>query len=392
MRVRPLVRPSCRSSSSTRASCRISRRGSAPPSCTARRRRPDHRGVRIRCAPACGGLSHGRSGRSAANAMATDWTATVIIALVALGGSLYLTAAAMRWLKRRAILDRPGARSLHSAPIPRGGGLALVPTVGLCWIVLAALGVAPPQSAAIAVVALALALLSFIDDLRSLPVILRLLGHVAAVILGISLLPADAPIFQGWLPPLLDRVATAAIWVWFVNLYNFMDGIDGIAGVETASLGIGVTLVATLAVAAGALGFLRWNWQPAKVFLGDSGSVPLGYLLGWLLLLLAGQGLWAAALILPLYYLADATITLVHRALRGERVWQAHRSHFYQRAAQSDGDHGAVSLIVLGGNIALIGLAVASVYAPLAALAGGAIVAAATLMALQRRSRRAPAP
>src|SRR5665213_2310192 len=373
MRVRPLVRPSCQSSSSTRASCRISRRGSAPPSCTARRRRPDHRGVRIRCAPACGGLSHGRSGRRAANAMATDWTATVIIALVALGGSLYLTAAAMRWLKRRAILDRPGARSLHKAPIPRGGGLALVPTVGLCWIVLAALGVAPPQSAAI-----------------------------AAVILGISLLPADAPIFQGWLPPLLDRVATAAIWVWFVNLYNFMDGIDGIAGVETASLGIGAALVATLAGAAGAppalaaaaaaLGFLRWNWQPAKVFLGDSGSVPLGYLLGWLLLLLAGQGLWAAALILPLYYLADATITLVHRALRGERVWQAHRSHFYQRAAQSDGDHGAVSLIVLGGNIALIGLAVASVYAPLAALAGGAIVAAATLMALQRRSRRAPAP
>lgn len=334
--------------------------------------------------------------------MATDWTATVIIALVALGGSLYLTAAAMRWLKRRAILDRPGARSLHSAPIPRGGGLALVPTVGLCWIVLAALGVAPPQSAAIAVVALALALLSFIDDLRSLPVILRLLGHVAAVILGISLLPADAPIFQGWLPPLLDRVAAAALWVWFVNLYNFMDGIDGIAGVETASLGIGAALVATLAGAAGAppalaaaaaaLGFLRWNWQPAKVFLGDSGSVPLGYLLGWLLLLLAGQGLWAAALILPLYYLADATITLVHRALRGERIWQAHRSHFYQRAAQPDGDHAAVSLIVLGGNIALIGLAVASVYAPLAALAGGAIVAAATLMALQRRSRRAPAP
>jgi len=333
--------------------------------------------------------------------MATDWTATVIIALVALGGSLYLTAAAMRWLKRRAILDRPGARSLHSAPIPRGGGLALVPTVGLCWIVLAALGVAPPQSAAIAVVALALALLSFVDDLRSLPVILRLLGHVAAVILGISLLPADAPIFQGWLPPLLDRVATAAIWVWFVNLYNFMDGIDGIAGVETASLGIGTALVATLAGAAGAppalaaaaaaLGFLRWNWQPAKVFLGDSGSVPLGYLLGWLLLLLAGQGLWAAALILPLYYLADATITLVHRALRGERVWQAHRSHFYQRAAQSDGDHAAVSLIVLGGNIALIGLAVASVYAPLAALADGAIVTAVTLMALQRRSRRAPA-
>src|SRR3546814_9909535 len=126
-------------------------------------------------------------------------------------------------------------------------------------------------------------------------------------------------------------------------------------------------------IAAAAAGFLWWNWHPAKVFLGDVGSVPLGFMLGWLLLGLAAAGHWAPALILPLYYLADATITLACRALRRERVWRAHREHFYQRAVQRGRSHATVSRAVFGVNACLAALALASLTAPWMALVAAEI-------------------
>ena len=109
-------------------------------------------------------------------------------------------------------------------------------------------------------------------------------------------------------------------------------------------------------LAGAAVGFLWWNWSPAKVFFGDVGSVPLGFLLGWLLLTLAGHGYWAAAIILPLYYLVDATLTLLERLARGEKIWEAHRSHYYQQAVQKGLSHAHVSRLILTGNVVLIGL------------------------------------
>jgi UDP-N-acetylmuramyl pentapeptide phosphotransferase/UDP-N-acetylglucosamine-1-phosphate transferase len=109
------------------------------------------------------------------------------------------------------------------------------------------------------------------------------------------------------------------------------------------------------AVAAAAAGFLVWNWAPARIFLGDVGSVPLGYLLGFLLLEQAARGHWKVAVILPLYFLADATITLLRRLSRGQRVWQAHRQHFYQRAVQRGLGHAAVVQRVIAADIVLIG-------------------------------------
>jgi UDP-N-acetylmuramyl pentapeptide phosphotransferase/UDP-N-acetylglucosamine-1-phosphate transferase len=111
------------------------------------------------------------------------------------------------------------------------------------------------------------------------------------------------------------------------------------------------------AAAAAALAFLRWNWQPARLFMGDVGSVPLGYLLGWLLLTLAGSGYWAQALILPLYFLADASWTLLRRLARGEKIWRPHREHFYQRAVQAGRSHAEVALRVMSADIVLIGAA-----------------------------------
>ena len=163
-------------------------------------------------------------------------------------------------------------------------------------------------------------------------------------------------------------------------------------------MGVGLFVVTTLAgtaavlgwlglaVAAAALGFLYWNWQPARIFLGDSGSVPLGFLIGWLCLALAATGQWAAAVILPLYYFADTSLTLARRLARGERVWQAHRTHFYQYAVQRGLGHAQVCTRVLGANLALVLLAAAAtLWSPWPALAAAALVVAATLVWLARR-------
>jgi UDP-N-acetylmuramyl pentapeptide phosphotransferase/UDP-N-acetylglucosamine-1-phosphate transferase len=118
--------------------------------------------------------------------------------------------------------------------------------------------------------------------------------------------------------------------------------------------------------------------------------VPLGFAAGWLLLLLASRGYWASALLLPLYYLADASLTLLRRIARGEPVWRAHKSHFYQRALAPDGDHAAVALWILAGNLCLVGAAVMAVWHPEPALALGAAITAALLLKLALRGRRAP--
>lgn len=283
------------------------------------------------------------------------------------------TAAVLRVLTRWRVLDRPGPRSSHVNPTPRGAGLAVVPVVAAGWIV-SAWAAAPDgapvvKAAALAVAALGLGALSFADDLRGLPVAVRLLCQGAVIGAMLALFPFAGGITGGALPPWAEAVATALAWLWFINLFNFMDGIDALAGVETASIGVGAAGVAVLAglgfapalmgaVAAGAAcGFLIWNRPPARIFLGDVGSIPLGFLLGWLLLDLAQRGQWAAAAIVPLYYLSDATLTLGRRAIRGARVWQAHREHFYQRAVQLGAGHGQVSLAVLTCNTCLIGLA-----------------------------------
>ncbi|MBU6506291.1 MAG: glycosyltransferase family 4 protein [Alphaproteobacteria bacterium] len=326
--------------------------------------------------------------------MGTNATVTGAIVLAAGFGSTILTAFTRDWLRRRAILDQPGERSSHATPVPRGAGLAVVLVLVIAWLGLTAWLPLPPDTVVIALLAFALALLSFVDDLRGLPVVVRLAAHFIAAVVALAFFPHDALVFQGLLPLPLDRTAAALLWVWFVNLYNFMDGIDGITGVETACIGLGVAIVSyaggrdlavpALVAVAVVLGFLRLNWQPASVFLGDAGSVPLGYVMGWLLLVLARHGLWAPALILPLYYLADATVTLARRARRGEALWRAHRDHFYQRALH-DNDHAAVALLVLAGDVGLAVLALLALARPLIAVCLAAILTAAMLVLFARR-------
>lgn len=303
-------------------------------------------------------------------------------------------------LRGAAVLDRPNERSLHQTPVPRGGGVAVVGAIALAWLLLMVAGLLAWGLSVVLLGALLLAAVSWRDDRRGLPPATRLAVQCVAVglVLAMVALLAAPMLLHQWLPWEFGAAAAALIWLWFINLFNFMDGIDGIAGSEAAAIGIGLVLFATIGggrdfslaalaapVAAAAIGFLVWNWAPARIFLGDVGSVPLGYLLGFLLLGVAADGHWKIALILPLYFLADATLTLFRRLLRGERVWRPHREHLYQRAVQRGLSHAAVVWRVNAANLLLIGCGWAAENGGgLAALAAAILVVGVLLANLAR--------
>jgi UDP-N-acetylmuramyl pentapeptide phosphotransferase/UDP-N-acetylglucosamine-1-phosphate transferase len=278
------------------------------------------------------------------------------------------TSALIPILRRRDVLDHPNARSSHHIPTPRGGGIAVTGVVLLAWLALYRLGWVTAGVISVSLGAAILAAVSWADDLRGLSPGIRLLVQLIAVTIGILALPEAHNRLEVWLGTMLYFVGLGALWIWWINLFNFMDGIDGLATSEAAAVAGGLLLFATFGVGedpasalynaglfGAAIGFLWWNWSPARIFLGDVGSIPLGYVSGFLLLGLAARGHWKIALIVPLYFLADATITLLQRLLRGERVWQAHRQHFYQRAVRDGLDHGAVVKRVIAADLLLIG-------------------------------------
>jgi len=333
----------------------------------------------------------------------------VVIASISAGAACWLaTRGVLHLLRRRGVLDIPNERSSHSAPTPRGGGIAVGGVLLAAWLALwlAGAGDAATQDFWIILgAAAALALISWFDDIRGgLPAIARLGAQAIAVGAGLFALPEGSGVFQGVLPPALDLALSGLIWLWFVNLFNFMDGIDGIAGSQATSAGLGLFALAIvfpaaaglgaygLVLAAVALGFLPWNWQPARIFLGDVGSVPLGYAIGWLLLSFATFGLWQAALLLVLYFLADASFTLVRRVSRGEPIWRAHHQHYYQFAVAAGRSHAHVVVAVTAVNLLLAGLALATTLSTTASWSalGAGLLLTATLLCYLRYSKYRP--
>lgn len=285
-------------------------------------------------------------------------------------------------------------RTMHAGTIPKGGGLPLLAAAAFAILLTVSPQSWPPVS--VAAGAGILTALSFADDIGHLPAAIRLPVHLAVAALAVFSLPDDARVFQGFLPYAIDRALAVVALAWMINLYNFMDGINGIAGAETIAICAGylavqwsvgqvlgyAPLAAALAGAAG--GFLIWNARRAPLlFLGDSGSVPLGFLTGVLMLDLAVSGYAAAAVILPAYFFFDATVTLIKRLVRGEKVWHAHRSHTYQRAAAAFGAHLPVVHRISLANAGLIGAACLSVASPLAGLSVAAAILAALIFNLE---------
>jgi UDP-N-acetylmuramyl pentapeptide phosphotransferase/UDP-N-acetylglucosamine-1-phosphate transferase len=275
-------------------------------------------------------------------------------------------------LLTRYALARPNARSSHHTPTPQGGGIAVIGATTLVLIIAAILKLStfdePFQLTFVFASAIGIAAVGVTDDIRPIEALPRLLLQALAVTVALAALPLDFHIF-----PILPWVAERALFfvgmIWFVNLVNFMDGIDLMTVVEvvpmTASLALfgimgalphDATLVA-VALCGAIIGFAPFNRPVARLFLGDVGSLPIGLLLGWLLVSLAGTGHIAASLMLPLYFVADATITLLGRLSNREKILQAHRSHFYQRA--KDGGFSVYQIVgrVFGLNIILAGLA-----------------------------------
>jgi UDP-N-acetylmuramyl pentapeptide phosphotransferase/UDP-N-acetylglucosamine-1-phosphate transferase len=243
-------------------------------------------------------------------------------------------------------LDQPNERSLHASPVPRTGGLAIVPALAMGLLIAGA-------DRLLVLLAVALMLLSVLDDWRRLPAGWRLLGHLAAAAVFAW---AGFPV-AGWLELILLTFAVG----WMINLYNFMDGADGLAGGMTvigfcayaaaaALAGNANYAIASLCVASAAFAFLLFNFPPARIFMGDAGSIPLGFLaaafgaLGW------RDGLWPLWFPLVTFapFVVDASVTLVKRGMRGERVWQAHRSHYYQRLVLMGWSHRRLALAEYG--------------------------------------------
>jgi UDP-N-acetylmuramyl pentapeptide phosphotransferase/UDP-N-acetylglucosamine-1-phosphate transferase len=302
----------------------------------------------------------------------------------------------------RYALAQPNARSSHKIPTPQGGGIAVVTAmmaVSGCVLLLLAAGATNAMSLTILFAAVILiAGVGVAADLRPIDVRPRLLLQTLAVAAAIYAIPEGLrvlPVLPWW----VERIALVVGGVWFVNLVNFMDGLDWITVAEivpiTAALSvIGVfgilpsqAAVVSLALCGAMIGFAFFNRPVAKLFLGDVGSLPIGLVVGWLLVLLAGHGGRTAAILLPLYYLADSTTTLIRRAIDGEQVWEAHRSHFYQRA--TDRGFSVIDVVarVFAVNLLLAALALATVLLPsramdVAALGAGAAIVAWLLFAL----------
>jgi UDP-N-acetylmuramyl pentapeptide phosphotransferase/UDP-N-acetylglucosamine-1-phosphate transferase len=341
----------------------------------------------------------------------------MITALIAVVGAFLLSAFLTRQFcdptSRLHFLDHPNERSLHTNPTPRTGGVAI--NAGL--LLAAVMGVVFSEGnghlAWLVLAASLVAMISFLDDIKGVSVASRFLGHVIAaglVMTGGLILPGLELPGLAWSWPVWAGVAfSVPFLVWMINLYNFMDGMDGFAG-GMAVIGFGTLAVlaalaghlglffANLAVAAAAAGFLLFNFPPARIFMGDTGSSVLGLLAG-------GMSLWGvvdrvfpfwAAILAFSPFIVDASVTLVRRLLRGERVWQAHKTHYYQRLVQSGWGHRKTVMVEYGlmlacGASAVLGMQVGTASQWLI-LVGWCLIYPVLMLLVSRLERRATTP
>jgi Fuc2NAc and GlcNAc transferase len=277
--------------------------------------------------------------------------------------SLLLTSALRRYALSKSLIDVPNARSSHTVPTPRGGGVAIVLSFLLLVPLLSIFSLLPWASAwGLIGAGVGVAVLGFLDDHGHIAARWRLLGHFSAAVWALFWLGGIPPLTimgvvfdMGW----IGVVLSLFYLVWMLNLYNFMDGIDGLASVEAIAVCLSASLIyalmgfsslvwAPLLLSFTVAGFLYWNFPPAKIFMGDAGSGFLGVTLG----ILSLQAAWASPALLWVWvilmgvFVVDATFTLVRRLVRGDKVYEAHRSHAYQYASRQFGRHLPVTLTV----------------------------------------------
>jgi UDP-N-acetylmuramyl pentapeptide phosphotransferase/UDP-N-acetylglucosamine-1-phosphate transferase len=302
----------------------------------------------------------------------------------------------------RHFLAEPNARSSHKVTTPQGAGVAVM--VSILIVCAAALLLSPPwQPPSLLPVlgsAVFLTVLGAFDDLHGLGVSWRLIGQSLAAAAIVFALPPDFQIFPDFLSLAVERVLLVLGVVWFINAVNFLDGLDWMMVAQVVPMTLGVlalaafgkvsdsTALLALALLGAILGFAPFNKHPAKIFLGDAGSLPLGLCLAFLLIFVAKANV-VSALLLALYTLTDATLTLAGRAIAGESILSAHRTHFYQRATTQGLSVPKVTTRIFLLGLALAALAVTSAFAgsvkaDLICLALGAFLTGMVLRGLAR--------
>lgn len=294
----------------------------------------------------------------------------------------YFTVKASRILN---IIDVPNSRSNHKRSTPTAGGLAIVLTVSIFMLFYKLFSTeisVLPFLASLWIIAS----VSLVDDLKSLQILPRVIFQFISMI---TLLSYYMPGYLFLCIPLF----------FFINFYNFMDGIDGSAVSEAAHIAFSFFIISFLVpelpesmrilsvVLFGAsLGFAKFNWHPAKIFLGDVGSISLGLICGWLLLNLVMEGLYAASLIIPMFYLADSSLTILKRLMQRKKIWEAHSEHFFQKAVRKGHSHSRITKKIIACNLILLALAITSITYPVLSFLTAVTIVSFLLYNLQRDS------
>ena len=301
------------------------------------------------------------------------WAAVLVVGCASLAAVLIFF---IRPVLVQHLMAHPNTRSSHTAPTPQGAGLAVMLSVfaGGALAVLTAPPLGPPSLVPVLLIACGLTILGLIDDWLTLPVSWRFLGQALAATALVLSLPQGFQLFPGLMPLVLERALIAFGIVWFINAVNFLDGLDWMTVVQVVPIALAIAVlnalgavpatigVLSLALLGATLGFAIFNKHPAQIFLGDAGSLPIGLCLAFMLIFVAKADL-AAALLLALYTLADATLTLFRRMIAKEQIFTAHRTHFYQRGVSAGLSVPQVTSRILLLQILLAGLAIATVLA-----------------------------
>ncbi|WP_425360013.1 MULTISPECIES: UDP-phosphate alpha-N-acetylglucosaminyltransferase [unclassified Candidatus Tisiphia] len=297
------------------------------------------------------------------------------------------------------MVDIPDPRRVHNRITPRGGGIAIVIVVivGLIsyeYFTTKAL----INSIKILPLLLIISTISFLDDLISVPVFIRLIIHIICSTISIVLFLSPALLFHHELPLYIDFVLSIIYLTTFLNIYNFLDGIDGISGAESIHLSITILIlcylkydtiintnfiiILNIIILGCSIGFLIFNWHPAKIFIGDVGSISLGFLLGLCLLLISASSidLFIASSIASLYYMTDGGLTILIRLLNKEKIWQPHLKHFFQKAVKNGKSHREVVCKIIICNILLMVLSITSLHFPLVSTIFAVLVVMVTII------------
>ena len=323
----------------------------------------------------------------------------LILGTISTAASYLLIKLLINLLPKYGMVDMPGTRRVHDKETPRGGGIAfviifitLLPLFEYCMFGKF------DRSPTVLQIFFPISLVSFWDDISHVMIPLRLTIHVLCSFLAIMWLVHPSIVLSYGIPIYLDLMIAAFALLTFLNLYNFLDGIDGITVSETCHLSITIiilcflsydiipnvdmVIIITTIILGWAIGFFYFNWQPAKIFLGDTGSISIGFLLGVCLLTVASASvkLFAACVIASLYYVADGGLTILRRLIKGEKIWEPHLQHFFHKSVQKGRSHKQVVKRIIKCNLLLMIFSVGSLYYPIISIIGALIVVVVTLI------------